>query len=78
MLLFGAPAPGGMCMAESPRLGLDAFCQKLLVFEDDQQQIRVAFNDIVSFATLHYGRNNAPQEVVNSRLDAAFRTARSQ
>lgn len=78
MLLFGAPAPGGMCMAEFPRLGLDAFCQKLLVFEDDQQQIRVAFNDIVSFATLHYGRNNTPQEVVNSRLEAAFRTATSQ
>lgn len=77
MLLFGAPAPGGMCMAEFPRLGLDAFCQKLLVFEDDQQQIRVAFNDIVSFSTLHYGRNNAPQEVVNSRLDAAFRAATS-
>lgn len=78
MLLFGAPAPGGMCMAEFPRLGLDAFCQKLLVFEDDQQQIRVAFNDIVSFAHLHYGRSNAPQEVVNSRLDAAFRAATSR
>lgn len=78
MLLFGAPAPGGMCMAEFPRLGLDAFCQKLLVYEDDQQQVRVAFNDIVSFATLHYGRNNPPQEVVNSRLDAAFRSATSR
>jgi uncharacterized protein (DUF302 family) len=78
MLLFGAPAPGGMCMAEFPRLGLDAFCQKLLVYEDDQRQVRVAFNDIVSFATLHYGRNNAPQEVVNSRLDAAFRSATSR
>jgi len=77
MLLFGAPGPGGMCMAEFPRLGLDAFCQKLLVYEDDRQQIRVAFNDIVSFAKLHYGRNNTPQEVVNSRLDEAFRTATS-
>ena len=78
MLLFGAPAPGGMCMAEFPRLGLDAFCQKLLVFEDDQQQIRVAFNDIVAFANLHYDRNNTPQEVVNTRLDAAFRSAISR
>lgn len=78
MLLFGAPGPGGMCMAEFPRLGLDAFCQKLFIFEDERQQIRVVFNDIVSFAKLHYGFNNKPQEVVNSRLDAAFRAATSE
>jgi uncharacterized protein (DUF302 family) len=78
MLLFGGPAPGGMCMAGFPRLGLDAFCQKLLVFEHADGRVRVAFNDIVSLATLHYGQHNQPQEVVNSRLDAAFRTATSR
>lgn len=78
MLLFGAPAPGGMCMGEFPRLGLDAFCQKLLVFEDDGGAIRVAFNDIVAFAELHYGRSNGPQSVVDSRLAAAFSSATSR
>jgi uncharacterized protein (DUF302 family) len=78
MLLFGAPAPGGMCMAEFPRLGLDAFCQKLLVFEDDKGTVRVAFNNIVAFAELHYGRSNGPQGVVDSRLAAAFGSATSR
>lgn len=78
MLLFGAPAPGGMCMAEFPRLGLDAFCQKLLVFEDDDETVRVAFNNIVAFAELHYGRSNGPQGVVDSRLAAAFGSATSR
>ena len=78
MLLFGAPAPGGMCMAEFPRLGLDAFCQKLLVFEDNQGTVRVAFNNIVAFAELHYGRSNGPQGVVDSRLAAAFGSATSR
>ena len=31
LLLFGGPAPGGKAMMTSPKIGLDAFCQKLLV-----------------------------------------------
>jgi uncharacterized protein (DUF302 family) len=78
MLLFGAPAPGGMCMAEFPQLGLDAFCQKLLIFEDVDGAVRVVFNNIVAFAELQYGRSNGPQGVVDSRLAAAFGSATSR
>lgn len=78
LLLFGAPRPGGLCMAEFPRLGLDAFCQKLLVFEDESGSVRIAFNDIVAFANLHYGRSNQPQSVVDGRLSAAISAAASR
>lgn len=75
LLLFGGPGPGGKAMAEYPKLGLDAFCQKLLVFEDDQGQLKVAFNDIVAFAKLHYGGSNGPQKIINGRLKKTISTA---
>lgn len=60
LLLFGGPAPGGEAMADYPKLGLDAFCQKLLVYQDGQGNVKVAFNDIVAFARLHDGSSNMP------------------
>ena len=62
-------------MAEFPKLGLDAFCQKLLVYEDPQGGVKVAFNDIVAFAELHYGKSNPPQNVINGRLKKTFTEA---
>ena len=72
MLLFGGPGPGGMAMSEYPRLGLDAFCQKLLVLEDEQGAVMLHFNDIVALAELHYGSSNKPQAVINQRLLATL------
>jgi uncharacterized protein (DUF302 family) len=68
LLLFGGPAPGGLAMTEYPRLGLDAFCQKVLVVEDGQGRVSIHFNDIVALAELHYGSSNQPQAVINQRL----------
>ena len=75
LLLFGGPGPGGKAMAEFPRLGLDAFCQKLLVFEDEHGKVRLLFNDIVALAKLHYGRSNKPQAIINQRLKQTFAAA---
>ncbi len=50
LILFGAPAPGGRCMKDAPRLGLDAFCQKLLVWEDDAGGVHASFNDLPMLA----------------------------
>jgi uncharacterized protein (DUF302 family) len=77
LLLFGGPAPGGKAMFDSPKLGLDAFCQKLLVFENDSNQVIVAFNDIPAFAELYYNRSTKPQEMINQRLKTAFENALS-
>jgi hypothetical protein len=49
-------------MAQFTKLGLDAFCQKLLVYEDTSRNAKFAFNDLVYFSELHYnGKSNKPQ-----------------
>ncbi len=75
LLLFGGPKPGGMAMARFPKLGLDAFCQKLLIYEDDAGVVKVIFNNIVSLAKLHYGTSAKPHEVIDGRLAKTFEDA---
>lgn len=75
LLLFGGPAPGAQAMKTSPKIGLDAFCQKLLVFENSSGDVFIAFNDIADFAQLYYGFSTKPQEMINQRLLETFVTA---
>ena len=75
LLLFGGPAPGGKAMETTPKIGLDAFCQKLLVYEDQNGKVWVAFNDIVAFSKLYYGLATKPQNMINQRLTATFSNA---
>lgn len=75
LLLFGGPAPGGVAMAQYPGIGLDAFCQKLLVYEGADGNALVLFNDIEALANLHYGSSIPPHKMLNERLTATFRAA---
>lgn len=75
LLLFGGPAPGGKAMVTTPKIGLDAFCQKLLVYEDEDGKVWVAFNDIAAFAELYYGASTKPQNGINNRLKMTFSKA---
>jgi len=75
LLLFGGPAPGGVAMAKFPAIGLDAFCQKLLIYADDEGGSFVIFNDIAALAELHYGASAKPHHALNERLTATFRSA---
>ena len=75
LLLFGGPAPGGVAMREFPAIGLDAFCQKLLVYQDETGAVQVIYNDIAALAQLHYGRAAPPHHGLNQRLTATFRAA---
>ncbi len=68
LLLFGAPGPGGKAMAERPRMGLDAFCQKVLVYQAPGGQIEVLFNEMPAFAELHYGDSALPHKVITKRM----------
>ena len=68
LLLFGAPGPGAKAMAEYPRMGLDAFCQKVLVYEAPDGQVEVLFNDMPAMAELHYGDSAIPQQVIARRM----------
>lgn len=75
LLLFGGPGPGGVAMRKYPSIGLDAFCQKLLVYQDSDGAIRVIYNDIAALATLHYGHSAKPHHGLNQRLTATFQRA---
>lgn len=75
LLLFGGPAPGAMAMKTTPKIGLDAFCQKLLVFENNDKEVWIAFNDIVAFSNLYYGQVTKPQQGINQRLIQTFTKA---
>lgn len=75
LLLFGGPAPGGKAMMTSPKIGLDAFCQKLLVYENESNEVWVAYNDIVAFADLYYQTSTKPQQMINQRLKMTFSKA---
>ncbi|WP_282045827.1 DUF302 domain-containing protein [Roseibium album] len=78
LLLFGGPAPGGVAMADFPSIGLDAFCQKLLVYADENGGSVVIFNDIAALAELHYGSSAKPHQALNEQLTATFKKALEQ
>ena len=68
LLLFGAPGPGAKAMADIPRMGLDAFCQKVLVYELTDRSVKVFFNEMPVFAELHQGSKALPHWVINYRM----------
>ena len=68
LLLFGAPGPGAKAMADFPRMGLDAFCQKVLVYEAPGGQVEILFNDMPAMAELHYGDSAIPHKVIARRM----------
>lgn len=75
LVLFGAPAPGAKAMRDAPTLGLDAFCQKLLVWQDSNGTVHVSFNDLLALAERHGVGSSVPLRVINRRLNATFRAA---
>ncbi len=75
MILFGGPGPGGKAMANAPTLGLDAFCQKLLIWEADDGSIRVTFNDLLALAERQNVSYGIPLRIINRRLKSTFANA---
>ena len=68
LLLWGAPTPGAKAMREFPRMGLDAFCQKTLVYEPPGEQVQVLFNEMPAFSEMHYGETALPHRVITRRM----------
>ena len=75
LILFGGPAPGAKAMAKSPTLGLDAFCQKFLVWEDDNGQVYLSFNDLLALAERQNAKKLPALRVINYRLNSVFEDA---
>ncbi|GEM81509.1 DUF302 domain-containing protein [Vibrio superstes] len=74
LLVFGGPAPGAKAMTDFSSIGLDAFGQKVLVFEQDGE-VMIAYNDIVDFAQLHYDDSAIAHRVINYRLGSTLKGA---
>ena len=75
LLLFGAPAPGGKAMAAAPTLGLDAFCQKLLIWQGEDGRVQISFNDLLALAERQGVGKNIPLRVIDFRLGSTFKAA---
>lgn len=75
LILFGGPGPGAKAMAKAPTLGLDAFCQKLLIWQDQAGAVQVTFNDLVALAERQQVPASIPLRVINKRLTETFGAA---
>lgn len=78
LILFGGPGPGGKAMASAPTLGLDAFCQKLLIWQDERGAVHVTFNDLLALAERQGVSGGLPLRVINRRLKETFSAALEQ
>ena len=72
LLLFGGPAPGAKAMSSAPTLGLDAFCQKFLVWQGADGKVQLSFNDLLAMAERHGSGKSIPLRVINYRLTSVF------
>ena len=77
LMLFGGPAPGGKAMATAPSLGLDAFCQKLLVWRDPQGVTHLSFNNLLALARRQDVPINIPLRIIDYRLRSTFKDVAS-
>ena len=75
LMLFGGPVPGAKAMAEAPTLGLDAFCQKLLVWQDETGAVKASFNDLIAIAERQGVPKSPALRVINHRLNSTFEGA---
>lgn len=78
LILFGGPGPGGRAMKSAPTLGLDAFCQKLLIWQDSGGNVHVTFNDLPALAERQQVSGGIALRVINRRLKKTFSEALKQ
>ena len=65
-------------MNKAPSLGLDAFCQKFLVWQDDNNKVHLSFNDLLDLAERQDVGKSIAFRVINYRLGKIFNAALSE
>jgi uncharacterized protein (DUF302 family) len=75
MILFGAPGPGANAMRDALTLGLDAFCQKFLIWQDESGRVHLSFNDLLALAERQDVSISIALRVIDYRLSKVFREA---
>ena len=71
LILWGAPAPGAKAMASAPTLGLDAFCQKFMIWEGEDGKVRLSYNDLLALATRQNIRS-LPLKIIMRQINHTF------
>jgi len=71
LIMFGAPKPGGQSMDGSQTLGLDAFPQKFLVWQDEQGT-HVSYNELTAMADRQNVHKTISLRVIQYRLNSTF------
>lgn len=74
LIMFGAPKPGGQSMDGSQTLGLDAFPQKFLVWQDEQGT-HVSYNELTAMADRQDVHKTISLRVIQYRLNSTFEAA---
>ena len=72
MILFGAPGPGRRAMVPAPTLGLDGFCQKLLIWQGEDGRVHLSFNDLIALAKRQDAAVSVALRIINFRLNSVF------
>jgi uncharacterized protein (DUF302 family) len=72
LILFGAPKPGGKSMADAQTLGLDAFPQKYLVWQDGDG-VHVSYNNLTEIADRQNTKKSIALRIIQYRLDSSFK-----
>lgn len=75
LCLFGVPDVGATAMFDATKIGLDAFCQKVLVYVNKDGEVCVAFNDATKFGELYYGTSNRGQLSVKTQMTIGLTNA---
>ena len=75
MILFGGPGPGGKAMSDAPTLGLDGFCQKFLIWQDENGATHLSFNNLLALARRQQVSVPLVLRVVDFRLNSVFEEA---
>ncbi len=74
LIMFGAPKPGGESMSGSQTLGLDAFPQKLLVWQDNSG-VHISYNKLTTMADRQDVHKTISLRVIQYRLNSTFEAA---
>ena len=62
-------------MAKSATLGLDGFCQKFLIWQDENGATHLSFNDLIALARRQGVSVPPVLRVINFRLNSVFEEA---
>ena len=73
LVMFGAPKPGGKAMNGSETLGLDAFPQKVLIWEDEEKKVNISYNNLIDMADRQEVKKTLALRVIQYRMNKSFK-----